>query len=187
MAIIFFTGFRTMSQVFSRLASKRQVKKTHFEIDRERAVRLKVQEHNQDKRFLFYYDKTAVIVPINSSIWVLGTTGGSKLTLKPGDQMSVIHKSKDPEEIFLGSGKSKEAHNNQKETQDRLYKGLEPRFLNNQSTAPPTEKQIEDETLGRSSIIVIESPLTNDARTAKRKSPRKNKSKRDLPNPQRQM
>ena len=59
--------------------------------------------------------------------------------------------------------------------------------MNNQSTAPPTEKQIEDETLGRSSIIVFESPLMKDAGKTKRKSPKKNKSKRDPPNPKKQM
>ena len=160
--------------LFSRPASERQVKETHFETDPETAVRLKIQEQNQDKKFVFYYDKTAVIVLLNSSMWVLSTTAESKLALKPGDQMRIIHKSKDPEAIFLGRGKSKEAHNHQKESQDRLYKGLEPRFLNNQSTSPPTEKQIEDETLGRSSIIVFESPFMNDAGTAKRKSPKKN-------------
>ena len=187
MAIIFFTRFRTMSQIFSRSAGKRRFKETHFETDPETAVRLKTQEQNQDKKFVFYYDKTAVIVPFNSSMWVFGTTAESKLALKPGDQMRIIHKSKDPEANFLGSGKSKEAHNHQKKTQDRLYKGLEPRFLNNQSTAPPTEKQIEDETLGRSSIILFESPLMNDAGKAKRKRPKKNKSKRDPPNPQKQV
>ena len=62
MAKIFFTGFRTMSQVFSRPASKRQDKETHLETDPETAVRLKFQELNQDKKFVLYYDKTAVIV-----------------------------------------------------------------------------------------------------------------------------
>ena len=187
MAIMFFTGFRTMSQVFSRPASKRQVKETHFETDPETAVRWKIQEQHQDKKFVFYYDKTAVVVPFNSSMWVLGTTADSKLALKPGDQMRIIHKSKDPEAMFLGSGKSKDAHNHQKETQDRLYKGLEPLFLNNQSTAPPTEKQIKDETLRRGSTIVFESPLMNDEGTAKRNTPKKNKGKRDPPNPKQQM
>ena len=90
-----------MSQVFSRPASKRPVKETHFETDPETAVRWKIQEQHQDKKFVFYYDKAAVVVPFNSSMWVLGTTADSKLALKPGDQMRTIHKSKNPEAIFL--------------------------------------------------------------------------------------
>ena len=59
--------------------------------------------------------------------------------------------------------------------------------MNNQSTAPPTEKQVEDETLRRGSTIVFESPVMNDEGTAKRNTPKKNKGKRDPPNPQQQM
>ena len=184
-AIIFFTS-EPRRKFFHALPVKDKLKKPTLKHP-ETAVRLKNQELNQDKKFVFYYDKTAVVFPSNSSMWVLGTTAESKLALKPGDQMRIIYKSKDPEAIFLGRRKSKEAHNHQKETQDRLYKGLEPLFLNNQSTAPPTGKQIEYETLGRVSIIVFESPLMNDAGTAKRKTPKKNKSKRDPRNPRQKM
>ena len=120
MAIIFFTGFRTMTQVFSRPANKRQVKETHFETDPETAVRLKIQEQNQDKKFVFYYDETAVIVPFNSSMWVLGTTAKSKLALKPGDEMRIIHKSKDLEASFLESGKSKEAQSPKRDSRPSI-------------------------------------------------------------------
>ena len=120
--------FRTMSQTrksnTGKSSSGRPIKGTQFDTDSETVVERSLQEENRDTKFLFYYSQALFSCYLNADNWPAKTTTDFKLSLKAGERTDMWHRSKPQNCIFLGKGPSKLVSEHQKQTLDRLKRGL---------------------------------------------------------------
>ena len=123
-----FVFFRTMSQTrksnTGKSSSGRPIKGTQFETDPETVVERSLQEENRGTKFLFYYSQALFSCYLNADNWPAKTTTDFKLSLKAGQRTDMWHRFKPQNCIFLGRGPSKLVSEHQKQTLDRLKRGL---------------------------------------------------------------
>ena len=115
---------QTRKSKTGKSSSGRPIKGTQFETDPETVVERSLQEENRDTKFLFYYSQALFSCYLNADNWPAKTTTDFKLSLKAGQRTDMWHRSKPQNCIFLGKGPSKLVSEHQKQTLDRLKRGL---------------------------------------------------------------
>ena len=105
-------------------SSGRTIKDTQFETVPETVAERFLQEENRDTKLLFYYSQALFSCYLNADNWPAKTTTDFKLSLKAGQRTDMWHRFKPQNSIFLGKGPSKLVSVHQKQTLDRLKRGL---------------------------------------------------------------
>ena len=133
-------------------SSGRVVRKPNFETDPETLVERSLQQKHRYTKFLFYHNDALFSCYLNADNRPSHFVTDTKLALKPGKRTEMFHRDKKKPKncIFLGRGPSKIVSEHQKETFERLKKGLPaqcvppPSFMeqSSQKTKLPKSKPV---------------------------------------------